>query len=229
MPRFVLNERDEADDDPEEASSSEDEQDEERDVAHDIDAASDSGSDFDADTVSQGEAEDPLQGRPGVPQGPTPGRTASGSKVKLSISLKKQTSSQEVCHVRPPSFSLPRGSAGLVLLVLQMLQCYEARSSQILFTQVCGKRGHNAGFVGAVYVDCPNKPCYLCKQPGHTTATCPHRIAPEHGCVAASSISDHTLFGSVLKRERDGRLVDHCPASLTIDFPLRLRVPEVVS
>jgi hypothetical protein len=41
--------------------------------------------------------------------------------------------------------------------------------------QVCGQKGHKAGFVGAVYHDCPNKPCYLCKQPGHTTATCPHR------------------------------------------------------
>jgi DNA damage-binding protein 2 len=32
--------------------------------------------------------------------------------------------------------------------------------------QVCGKSGHKAGFVGSVYMDCPNKPCYLCKQPG---------------------------------------------------------------
>ena len=29
--------------------------------------------------------------------------------------------------------------------------------------QVCGKAGHQAGFVGSTYVDCPNKPCYLCK------------------------------------------------------------------
>lgn len=26
-------------------------------------------------------------------------------------------------------------------------------------------------------VDCPDKPCYLCKKVGHTTATCPHRAA----------------------------------------------------
>lgn len=71
--------------------------------------------------------------------------------------------------------------------------------------QVCGKRGHNAGFMGALYLDCPNKPCYLCKKPGHTTATCPYRIAPEHGCIAASSVSDHSLFGSIFKREMDGR------------------------
>lgn len=46
---------------------------------------------------------------------------------------------------------------------------------------------HAAGFVGSVYVDCPNKPCYLCKKPGHTTATCPFRLAPETGVAAASS------------------------------------------
>lgn len=32
--------------------------------------------------------------------------------------------------------------------------------------QVCKKTGHQAGFVGSVYMDCPNKPCYLCKLPG---------------------------------------------------------------
>ncbi len=26
---------------------------------------------------------------------------------------------------------------------------------------VCGQLGHKAGFKGTVYVDCPNKPCYL--------------------------------------------------------------------
>lgn len=68
---------------------------------------------------------------------------------------------------------------------------------------VCKQRGHRAGFVGAVYVgalraeassaacarrpshaycllcaDCPNKPCYLCKTPGHSTSTCPYRAVP---------------------------------------------------
>ena len=32
--------------------------------------------------------------------------------------------------------------------------------------QVCKAKDHQAGFVGSVYLDCPNKPCYLCKQPG---------------------------------------------------------------
>ncbi|GLC35552.1 hypothetical protein PLESTM_000336600 [Pleodorina starrii] len=53
--------------------------------------------------------------------------------------------------------------------------------------KVCGKRGHKAGFVGATYMDCPNRPCYLCKLVGHTTATCPYRIAPGHGCTPAAA------------------------------------------
>ena len=44
--------------------------------------------------------------------------------------------------------------------------------------KVCGECGHAAGFVGAVYLDCPVMACYLCKQLGHTTATCAHRILP---------------------------------------------------
>lgn len=49
--------------------------------------------------------------------------------------------------------------------------------------------------------------CLRCKQPGHTTATCPHRIAPEHGCVQAASAAEQSMLGSVIKRERDGRCV----------------------
>ncbi|GIL75418.1 hypothetical protein Vretifemale_5211, partial [Volvox reticuliferus] len=63
--------------------------------------------------------------------------------------------------------------------------------------KVCGKRGHKAGFVGATYVDCPNRPCYLCKLVGHTTATCPYRIAPGHGCTAAA---DAAARGSLAGR-----------------------------
>ncbi|GJN37525.1 hypothetical protein PR202_gb26494 [Eleusine coracana subsp. coracana] len=32
--------------------------------------------------------------------------------------------------------------------------------------KVCKKTGHEAGFKGAVYIDCPMKPCFLCKMPG---------------------------------------------------------------
>ncbi|KAK9845886.1 hypothetical protein WJX81_005132 [Elliptochloris bilobata] len=73
-----------------------------------------------------------------------------------------------------------------------------------LVCHVCGKSGHCAGFIGSVYHDCPNKPCYLCKKSGHTTMTCPYRIAPEHGCTPSAATSDGVL-SAVRKRERDGR------------------------
>ena len=54
------------------------------------------------------------------------------------------------------------------------------------------------------------QPCYLCKQTGHTTMTCPYRIAPEHGCVQAANLSSDTLLATVLQREQHGRYVaDH--------------------
>ncbi len=31
-------------------------------------------------------------------------------------------------------------------------------------TRAFRQPGHQSGFVNAVYIDCPNKPCYLCKQ-----------------------------------------------------------------
>lgn len=71
--------------------------------------------------------------------------------------------------------------------------------------QVCGQKGHKAGFVGATYLDCPNKPCYLCKQRGHTTATCPYRVAPGHGCTAAKG-ADGTgsAVQMIMQREQVG-------------------------
>ncbi|XP_043725212.1 protein DAMAGED DNA-BINDING 2 isoform X2 [Telopea speciosissima] len=51
--------------------------------------------------------------------------------------------------------------------------------------KVCKRKGHQAGFKGATYIDCPMKPCFLCKMPGHTTMTCPHRVAVEHGVIPA--------------------------------------------
>lgn len=32
---------------------------------------------------------------------------------------------------------------------------------------MCKKPGHEAGFRGATYIDCPMKPCFLCKMPGN--------------------------------------------------------------
>jgi hypothetical protein len=62
-------------------------------------------------------------------------------------------------------------------------------------------------------------PCYLCKLVGHTTATCPYRIAPGHGCTAAATAGDGTrglagglgarrnVFGTLQSRECHGRWV----------------------
>lgn len=60
--------------------------------------------------------------------------------------------------------------------------------------QVCGQHGHTAGFIGAKYIDCPNKPCYLCGQQGHSTMTCPFRIDSSHGCAKAAEVGWGWLF-----------------------------------
>eukprot|EP00879_Flechtneria_rotunda_P023389 GHRR01024740.1.p1 GENE.GHRR01024740.1~~GHRR01024740.1.p1 ORF type:complete len:280 (+),score=52.77 GHRR01024740.1:95-934(+) len=72
-----------------------------------------------------------------------------------------------------------------------------------LVCHVCGQKGHKAGFVGATYMDCPNKPCYLCKGLGHTTATCPHRavagaaaVSPGKECVSPTKL--------LMRREQTG-------------------------
>uniref|UniRef100_A0A1D1ZRQ0 CCHC-type domain-containing protein n=1 Tax=Auxenochlorella protothecoides TaxID=3075 RepID=A0A1D1ZRQ0_AUXPR len=76
-------------------------------------------------------------------------------------------------------------------------------TSSELTCHVCGKKGHCAGFIGARYFDCPNKPCYLCGQSGHSTMTCPFRIDPGHGCSAApgSNPTDGVQW-EVLRREQ---------------------------
>lgn len=33
---------------------------------------------------------------------------------------------------------------------------------------MCKRTGHEAGFKGATYIDCPMKPCFLCKMPGNS-------------------------------------------------------------
>lgn len=75
---------------------------------------------------------------------------------------------------------------------------------------VCGRAGHAAGFLGggSIYMDCPFKPCYLCKEPGHTTQTCPHRIAPEHGCTKASRASQGNFLNKMRQRQTSGRKYD---------------------
>lgn len=63
------------------------------------------------------------------------------------------------------------------------------------------KKSNDGDLEGHVTV----QPCYLCKQTGHTTMTCPYRIAPEHGCVQATNASSNSLLATVLQRESNGR------------------------
>ncbi|KAG2673156.1 hypothetical protein I3760_13G076700 [Carya illinoinensis] len=67
--------------------------------------------------------------------------------------------------------------------------------------KVCKKAGHEAGFKGATYIDCPMKPCFLCKMPGHTTMTCPHRVATEHGVIPAPRRNTRNSLEYVFERQ----------------------------
>lgn len=85
--------------------------------------------------------------------------------------------------------------------------------------KVCNSTDHQAGFRGATYVDCPNKPCYLCKEKGHTTATCPHRVNPGHGCLPTVGKEKEGVLQVLAKRERDGKLrgVKHTKSKWRVD------------
>lgn len=74
--------------------------------------------------------------------------------------------------------------------------------------KVCKKSGHQAGFQGATYIDCPMKPCFLCKLPGHTTMNCPHRVATEHGVIPAPRKSTRHSVDYIFERQ----LRPHVPA-----------------
>jgi len=69
--------------------------------------------------------------------------------------------------------------------------------------RVCRQLGHRGGyFVAGVYVDCPNKPCFLCRGEGHTTSTCPYRY---HGRVESGSGGGGSSPGSHNKRRAEKR------------------------
>lgn len=76
---------------------------------------------------------------------------------------------------------------------------------------VCGKSGHFAGFVGAKYIDCINKPCYMCGHTGHSTTTCPFRISPGHGCAQDKAISTNSIASQLQQREVRANGVPCCP------------------
>ncbi|XP_059290572.1 protein DAMAGED DNA-BINDING 2 isoform X1 [Lycium ferocissimum] len=83
--------------------------------------------------------------------------------------------------------------------------------------KVCKKTGHEAGFRGATYIDCPMKPCFLCKMPGHTTVTCPHRVATEYGTVPAPRKNTTNSLEFVFQRQLQPRVPPIKPAHVIPD------------
>ncbi|XP_024975547.1 protein DAMAGED DNA-BINDING 2 [Cynara cardunculus var. scolymus] len=83
--------------------------------------------------------------------------------------------------------------------------------------KVCKKTGHQAGFQGATYIDCPMKPCFLCKLPGHTTVNCPHRAAIEFGVIPASRKRTHNSLDYVFERQLRHRVPSIKPAFVIPD------------
>ncbi|TMX04317.1 hypothetical protein EJD97_009983 [Solanum chilense] len=83
--------------------------------------------------------------------------------------------------------------------------------------KVCKRSGHEAGFRGATYIDCPMKPCFLCKLPGHTTVTCPHRVATEYGMHPAPHKNTTNPLEFVFQRQLQPRLPPIKPAHVIPD------------
>ncbi|KAF8394928.1 hypothetical protein HHK36_018867 [Tetracentron sinense] len=83
--------------------------------------------------------------------------------------------------------------------------------------KVCKRSGHEAGFKGATYIDCPMKPCFLCKMPGHTTMSCPHRVATEHGVIPAPRRNTLSPLDYVFERQLSPRIPKIKPAFVIPD------------
>ncbi|KAH7838162.1 hypothetical protein Vadar_022771 [Vaccinium darrowii] len=83
--------------------------------------------------------------------------------------------------------------------------------------KVCKRTGHEAGFKGATYIDCPMKPCFLCKMPGHTTMNCPHRVATEHGVIPAPHRNAHNSLEYVFERQLRPKVSKIKPAFVVPD------------
>nr|GMD64370.1 protein DAMAGED DNA-BINDING 2 [Ipomoea batatas] len=83
--------------------------------------------------------------------------------------------------------------------------------------KVCKRTGHEAGFKGATYIDCPMKPCFLCKMPGHTTMFCPHRVATEFGVVPAPRKNTQNPLEYFFQRQLQPRIHPIKPAFVIPD------------
>lgn len=83
--------------------------------------------------------------------------------------------------------------------------------------KVCKKTGHEAGFKGATYIDCPMKPCFLCKMPGHMTVTCPHRVVTDNGVIPASHRNTKNPVEFVFGRQLKPRITKFKPAYVIPD------------
>ena len=82
--------------------------------------------------------------------------TPSTKPAPITLSLKK------VCKARDAQISSFSFSTACFFLFLST----EYGFLMSKWMQVCKGTGHEAGFRGATYVDCPEKPCFLCKMPG---------------------------------------------------------------
>lgn len=58
----------------------------------------------------------------------------------------------------------------------------------------------------------------FCEWPGHTTMTCPHRVAIEHGVIPAPRTSTHNTVEYVLQRQLRPRIL---PVSCLLSFVFR--------
>ncbi|KAK9159058.1 hypothetical protein Scep_005632 [Stephania cephalantha] len=83
--------------------------------------------------------------------------------------------------------------------------------------KVCKRSGHEAGFRGATYIDCPMKPCFLCKTPGHTTVDCPHRVVLDQGAVPAPRRNNRSPLDYIFDRQIQNKIPTMKPAFVIPD------------